>query len=196
MNRFRLTFISTVMGLVALTGACIGEEMIDCGSMPLVGGTNKLTWSVSAERLQKQSSWDPVRHEIPLPPHAAVSIALTWLQQQGVVTNNLTVVGINMAGRMSQREGQWYYQVSFEDLTGLRAHRLWWDRHQVIVLLDGTVVEPQLVGLSPDCYFVGSQLSWLAQSFLGLACSHAFMALRCGQSPWYLAEHTPPFSAD
>jgi hypothetical protein len=150
MSKPKLPFVPIVFGLVMLTGMCAGEDMIELSSVQEQGGKKLLTWSVSAELFRKQSSWEPERQEIPLSPHEAVRIALTWLQKQGGVTNDSKVLRIDLYAHRSAQESQWYYYIDLAPLTG--ANRRLTERRQVIVLLDGTVVEPRPVGTNAVIY--------------------------------------------
>src|SRR5437867_2913274 len=88
---------------------CVGMSCVEAEVTDAAGST-ALSWSLSSEAFENQPNWDPRNEEIPLPPHAAVKAATSWLLTQGKTTNDLRVGSIDL--RRFQ-ESKWVYWVRF-----------------------------------------------------------------------------------
>jgi len=94
----------------------------------------KLTCVCEQARLLKQTLWDPAKAAIPLDPAAAFAAANKWIRKQHG-DPKLLEIRIRRADFYSdKRPGLFYYICEFEAAA--------FEYVPVVVLMDGTIVEP------------------------------------------------------
>ena len=136
--------IRLAFSILLLLSSAMAEEV---GLYSVLGddddNSRKVTYSVSTERIEAQKPWDPST-PIPLSPDAAVRIASEWLHRQPNAKPNMVAADIRLIPfHPPKYRDRWLYHIRFKgDHLPRRPVPV------VIVLFDGTVVEP--VYLDPN----------------------------------------------
>jgi hypothetical protein len=98
-------------------------------------------WHITRERLAQIPEWKP-DVSLPLPIEKAAEKATGWIKSRNTKFTELDIVSISL-GKIwdSEMKNKWYYSVSVNgavNVDGIRANAFF----SVIVLMDGTIVEP------------------------------------------------------
>ena len=140
MKNFLLANLFTI-----LIAACpaYGQTQDD---VPLFKTQNEgrvLAYSISQGRANRLPKWDLAQPTIPLQIHEAVAKAQAWVKKKNPKIESLIPNRIDL-GRVSYGRflGLWYYEVGFDGVVG--GQRLYGWGLQAVVLMDGSIVEPQL----------------------------------------------------
>jgi hypothetical protein len=130
---------ATTMALLLLT--------VETGA--LANGTNEVTlltfssrrqsykWRIPEDRLRADRTWDIRSKEAPLQLKRAVKIADAWLRKRSHSVELVKIEIQSLAARDASLAGHYIYILEY--LTGT------FDSMAVVILMDGTVVEPVLV---------------------------------------------------
>jgi hypothetical protein len=115
------------------------------GEVPLFKTHNDgkvIDYSISPNRAEKLPKWDPTQPAIPLQLHEAVAKAQSWIKKQNPKIDSYVPNRIEL-GRVSYGRffGLWYYTVGFDGVVG--GQRMHGSGLQAVVLMDGSIVEPQ-----------------------------------------------------
>jgi hypothetical protein len=98
------------------------------------------TWFVALSRVEKSAGWDE-KGEPQLPVGKAVSIAKAWVVSKGGSTNsyvdNIVFRSVDRGYPHSKLRPFWFYNIQFHDVY------MFGSSVTCIVLLDGSVVEPE-----------------------------------------------------
>jgi len=109
---------------------------------------NHLTnvWSVSMEVLEKAPSWKMGDGEPPVPLGKAIVLAKAWIVSKGCETNSwVREVVVHPVYPIGEKYSHMcYYNILFGGV-GIYGHY-----RRCIILMDGTIVEPELVGGVPS----------------------------------------------
>jgi hypothetical protein len=102
------------------------------------GGTNQ--WWLPISRLEKLPKWYPEKREPPISQTSALKIARKWIASRGVsgtyVVDYILLQGVSPEGGPYQLD--YYYRIRFGNVNAYLNHMT------CIVLMDGTVLEPEL----------------------------------------------------
>lgn len=130
--------------LTILIAACpaYGQTLDD---VPLFKAQNEgkvLDYSISQARADRLPKWDPTQPTIPLQIHEAVAKAQAWIKKKNPKIESFLPNRIDL-GRVSYGRffGLWYYTVGFDGVVG--GQRMYGWGLQAVVLMDGSIVEPQ-----------------------------------------------------
>ena len=139
MNRFR-HFVITC--LVVFSFAVLGHgESTARGTLLLVTVSSPhetITWSAPEAKLQDSGLWDS-RHEPRLSITRAVSLARSHLKSHGQPDQlPLLLIELRRPQRLDRPNDFYFYFLTFDDPRSLDPTT----RQDVVVLLDGSVVEP------------------------------------------------------
>ncbi len=98
-------------------------------------------WYITQERLAQIPEWRP-DVSLPLPVEKAVGKATEWIKNRNKKFTEWDIVSISL-GKIwdSEIKNKWYYSISVNgtvDVDGIKANSFF----SVIVLMDGTIVEP------------------------------------------------------
>jgi hypothetical protein len=98
-------------------------------------------WFIKQERLSKIPEWK-VDGPLPLPVEKAVAKATEWIKKRNAKFTEWDIVSISL-GKIwdSDTKNRWYYSVSVNGtvvVDGIKANSFF----SVIILMDGTIVEP------------------------------------------------------
>jgi hypothetical protein len=118
------------------------------------GEPKALVWEVPEKKFLEASKWPDKSSPIPLTESEARQIAKRWLDKNKRGRDDLEIKDIWLA-QMNPVDDYifypecWFYEVAFEegvmDLSYLVDHPE--DAYHIIILLDGTIVEPKVVKL-------------------------------------------------
>jgi len=99
-----------------------------------------LSWEVTRDRFDRQPTWSPDSGTpLPLSLSDALHAANEWLQKNGERTNT----GLMQSASLLRFGGRyWYYRVEYATVPVTAANAS--DRITVVVLVDGSVVEPRI----------------------------------------------------
>ena len=98
-------------------------------------------WYITQERLAQIPDWKP-DVSLPLPIEKAVGKATEWIKNRSTKFTERDIVTISL-GKIwdSEMKDKWYYTISVNgtvNVDGIKANSFF----SVIVLMDGTIVEP------------------------------------------------------
>jgi len=136
--------IAVCFGLLSFAGvrSVHGEEarlLLYQTDMDWGGGTNQ--WWLPISRLEKLPEWHPEKGEPPISQMGALKIARKWIASRGVsgtfVVDYILLQGVSPQGGSHQFD--YYYRIRFGNVNAYLNHMT------CIVLMDGTVLEPELV---------------------------------------------------
>lgn len=104
----------------------------------------EIEYAISRERLAAQQDWTPTDHDIPVQPQRAAAIALKWFHARyPFVAKSISISSIALQAIPLTDYHKWHYTVSIDFPDD--AHPKMADGvFQAVVLLDGTIVEPQV----------------------------------------------------
>jgi hypothetical protein len=144
-----LVIVSTLLQFSFFLSTCYGDgfklELYrhETNAAELNHITN--VWSVSTESLDKVPSWAMGDGEPPLPLGKAIELARAWIVSKGCQTNSWVreVVVRPVYPDGGKYKHICYYNILFGGV-GLYGHF-----RRCIILMDGTIVEPELVGGVP-----------------------------------------------
>jgi len=109
------------------------------------GAKATYTWAVPLARLQHTPAWTPFAGAPPLSISKAVAMATRQLKADNPQFKRYDVLSISLAaasGTSDKPADRWYYRIDLVPvIDGNRLYRL---RYVAVVLLDGTLVEPQV----------------------------------------------------
>jgi TonB family protein len=129
----------TVTVNFTLQGAGVrSEPMVRLAAMSSPSG-GPTVWEISPDRASRQPSWDPTAALPPLSIADAAATASTWLKERNQDGGPFELQNVMLTRRRGQgRVGEfWFYQLDF-----VVGSRLPGPPFRVVVLLDGSVVEP------------------------------------------------------
>jgi len=99
----------------------------------------KSEWRISTSRVLATPEWKPGTNSIPLSPDRALQIAREWCLKKGFVEPELTSLWIQPFPR-TDVGSRFYYNINIHCRNPARSNSM-----SVVVLLDGTVLEPRSV---------------------------------------------------
>ena len=134
-----LTFLT--LAAQAPPAATAAGDAVRVNTVLLPDGSLQI-WEISRDRMARLPPGPAT--SVPFTGEQAVAIARSWLSRQIPATKDWTVVTMNQRRFGTDRSGTpapngWYYAVQLEPAKSST------DRSWVVVLLDGTVVEPRIV---------------------------------------------------
>ena len=136
--------IAVCLGLLSFAGvrSVHGEEarlLLYQTDMDWGGGTNQ--WWLPISRLQQSPKWHPEKSEPPISQMKALKIARKWLDSRGVTgTYDVDYILLHaVRPGVGERRFDFYYRIVFGNVNAYLNHMT------CIVLMDGTVLEPELV---------------------------------------------------
>ena len=104
----------------------------------------EIDYAISRERLAAQPDWSPTNRDIPLQPQQAAAIALKWYRARyPAVAKSISISSIGLQAIPLTDYRKWHYTVS-SDFPDDAHPKLPDGVIYAVVLLDGTVVEPQV----------------------------------------------------
>lgn len=135
--RLCLTFFSLALGCAMVVKA---DARVMITEHRDVNGKSTY-WHITQERLAQTPEWKP-DVSLPLPVEKAAGKATEWLKKRTTKFTEWDIVSISL-GKIwdSEIKNKWYYSVSVNgtvQVDGIKANSFF----SVIVLMDGTVVEP------------------------------------------------------
>lgn len=102
-------------------------------------------WEISRQQWQAQPKWTPASSgPPPLAISKAVELGETWLRKRHADMNKLVVSAITIRAQSGSGPGVtegWFYRIEFQPIVA--GKKLWGGEFVVVVLFDGTVVEPR-----------------------------------------------------
>jgi hypothetical protein len=103
------------------------------------GGTNQ--WWFPNSCLQQLPKWHPEKSEPPISQTKALKIARNWLAFKGVSgTYDVDYILLRTVGTgVDERRFNFYYRIGFGNVNAYLNHMT------CMVLMDGTILEPELV---------------------------------------------------
>ena len=137
MNRFRHFSVTCLM--VFSLAVFVHGESTATGTLLLVtvsGPHETITWSAPQAKLQDSGLWDS-RHEPRLSITQAVSLARSHLKSHGR-PDQLPLLYLELRRPQDSRNEFYFYFITFDNPRSLDPST----RQDVVVLLDGSVVEP------------------------------------------------------
>jgi hypothetical protein len=136
--------IALCLGLLSFTAvrSVDGEEarlLLYQTDMDWGGGTNQ--WWLPNSRLQQVPKWHPEKSAPPISQTKALKIARNWLASKGVSgTYDVDYILLKAVGTgIDERRFNFYYRIGFGNINAYLNHMT------CIVLMDGTILEPELV---------------------------------------------------
>jgi hypothetical protein len=127
--------ISAVILLgLSLQGVALGQLSNGVTVLTYSSRRQDFEWRVSERRLRADLKWDPTKREAPLQPGKAFRIAAAWLRKRQPNPELASIQIESLAVRDATLAGHYIYVIEFA--TGA------FDTMAVVVLMDGTVIEP------------------------------------------------------
>jgi hypothetical protein len=141
-NIMKSWLITVCLGLLFLAGvhSVHGTEarvLLYETDMDWGGGTNQ--WLITNSRLQQLPKWNPQKSEPPVSQTMALKIARKWIVARGVSGSYEVDSILLQAVRPDTGRFDYYYKIRFGNVNAYLNHMT------CIVLMDGTVLEPELV---------------------------------------------------
>lgn len=119
-------------------------SLISCNT-----GKKKFQFEIPSTRLQATPTWVPESEALPLSPNEAIRIGTPYAREQrprfdACVCIRIAIMSIT---HHSTKSGHWFYHLEFVPVMDDRTYNS--DRIPVVLLLDGTVVEPKVTESEP-----------------------------------------------
>jgi TonB family protein len=136
-----LAGVPTAAGAQALATAREGYLLV--GARPSQAGQNEV-WEIAQSRFDALKEWDPDTHPAPVTLEQAVRISQAWVGQRNSNVKSWATVNTALS-RIIKGDvptWRWYYQVLLRPESRLSSADVAADDVLVMVLFDGSVVEP------------------------------------------------------
>lgn len=135
--KLRLAIFGLAVGLAAVAAA---DERVRITEHRDASGKSTY-WFITQEGLTNIPEWK-VDGPLPLPVEKAVAKATEWIKKRNAKFTEWDIVSISL-GKIwdSDIKNRWYYSVSVNgtvDVDGIKANSFF----SIIILMDGTIVEP------------------------------------------------------
>ena len=126
----------SIFTLLLLINFCrAGDITLDTFTDVDSHGTSEFVFNISEARLDSQPAWTPGEQPVPLGIDKALQIAQAWIQKQSWSKRFESFHQITL-----EHQNCWFYYIDLK----VRDHHSDESPAAVMVLLDGSVVEPQL----------------------------------------------------
>lgn len=107
-------------------------------------------WRISEARILKTPEWRADARKIPIPPDKAVRIAKAWFEKRGRDLDELVGIEIRPFAVEISNESQKGLQRRFYYVITCLPSGLAFNSMKVVVLMDGSVVEPREIPTKDD----------------------------------------------
>ncbi len=141
------TLVADDSTLITLTSNAVFQD----SGLPADQRAKPFAWRVPLAKWTQAPIWTPGAGPVPLDAHGAAVAALRWINTQPWADRHEKFREIDLSSHLgpsspSNKTGVlWYYKLAF-NVQGDATNQC---PHQVVVLLDGTVVEPTLPASAP-----------------------------------------------